>query len=198
MKFYHYYMVECVLNQEVAVIEYTVYNGTEEGIVLHSAQPTSFISEVLLFSLKKREKEEKKSCGIPHSPLWWSEAKTEEMQTSDRLFHINLQISFLFFFTLLDFSLTQHFKNGHKICTQKRNWEAKILGYATPLDFKWKCLYWQWDFFVYLESQVILPLYSGFTEWMCAVIFENVTLIAYFKYWVGRGLDYTFIQDSTF
>lgn len=58
-------MVECVLNQEVAVIEYTVYNGTEEGIVLHSAQPTSFISEVLLFSLKKEEKK-KKNHGESH------------------------------------------------------------------------------------------------------------------------------------
>lgn len=104
MKFYRYYMVECVLNQEVAVIECTVYDGTEKGIVLYSAQPTFSISEVLSFSpTKKIGKEEKKSCGILHSSLWWSEAKTEEMQTSDRLFHINLQTSFLFFFTLLDF-----------------------------------------------------------------------------------------------
>jgi len=42
MKFYHYHMAECVLNQEVAVIECTVYKGTEKEIILHSAQPTFF------------------------------------------------------------------------------------------------------------------------------------------------------------
>lgn len=41
-------------------------------------------------------------------------------------------------------------------------------------------------------------VYTVFTEQMSADKFEKTTLVAYIKYWAGRGLDYVFLQDSTF
>lgn len=69
--------------------------------------------EMKIFHLKInkiKKKEKKKSCEIPLIPLsslWRIEIKTQEAQNLDRLFQINSQISFLFYFILIFFFLNK-------------------------------------------------------------------------------------------
>lgn len=193
-------MVECVLNQEIAVIECRVYSGTEKGIVLHSALQTSFMSEVLLFSLKKKKRKRKKimwNCGIPHSPLWWSEVKTEEKLTSDRLFTLIYKPVFSFSSPYLIFSNIMFQKWAKKYVYRRGNGKLKYLVMESSLFSNESA---------YIDTGLLSLLgESGDTALTCKFYRTNVcchlwkcTLIAYVKYWVRRGLDYTFIQDSTF